>query len=156
KACIPGCQEMTKTSDTTFEAKVAQKVGPVRATFTGEVELTDIVAGESYRIQGKGKGGAAGGASGGAAVRLEDVPEGTKLSYDVDARVTGKLAQLGGRLIDGFAKKFADDFFDRFKSEIEGPGAADAVVTDDADDAPGAPLGSTDAGGTSQEVPRAG
>ncbi|HET7409503.1 MAG TPA: carbon monoxide dehydrogenase subunit G [Paracoccaceae bacterium] len=154
KACIPGCQEMTKTSDTTFEAKVAQKVGPVRATFAGEVELTDIVAGESYRIDGKGKGGAAGGASGGAAVRLKDVAEGTKLSYDVDAKVTGKLAQLGGRLIDGFAKKFADDFFDRFKAQIEGPDAADAAVAAAGDDAPGAPLGSADAGGPSHEIPR--
>lgn len=124
KECIPGCQEMTKTSPTEFEAKVTQKVGPVRANFTGEVELTDIVEGESYRISGKGKGGAAGGATGGAAVRLEEVTEGTKLAYNVDAKVTGKLAQLGSRLIDGFAKKMADDFFDRFKTQVEGPGAA--------------------------------
>lgn len=145
KACIPGCQEMAKTSPTSFEAKVTQKVGPVRATFTGEVELTDIVEGESYRIQGKGKGGAAGGANGGAAVRLEEVPEGTRLAYDVDAKVTGKLAQLGSRLIDGFAKKFADDFFDRFKAQVEGPDAGE-----------GAPLGSADAGGPSHEIPRPG
>jgi uncharacterized protein len=132
KECIPGCQEMQKTSPTAFEAKVTQKVGPVRANFTGEVELTDIVEGESYRISGKGKGGAAGGASGGAAVRLEEVPEGTRLSYDVDAKVTGKLAQLGSRLIDGFAKKMADDFFDRFKARLEGPGAAEAANAADA------------------------
>ncbi len=119
KDCIPGCQEMEKTSPTEFEAKVTQKVGPVKATFNGAVELTDIVEGESYRISGKGKGGAAGGASGGASVRLEEVPEGTKLAYDVDAKVTGKLAQLGSRLIDGFAKKMADDFFDRFKARVE-------------------------------------
>lgn len=125
KASVPGCQEMTQTSETSFEAKVAQKVGPVRATFTGEVELSDIIAGESYRISGKGKGGAAGGASGGAAVRLADGPEGTTLSYDVEAKVTGKLAQLGSRLIDGFAKKLADEFFDRFKAEVEGPPAED-------------------------------
>jgi uncharacterized protein len=123
KECISGCQEMSKTSPTSFEAKVTQKVGPVRANFTGEVELTDIVEGESYRISGKGKGGAAGGASGGASVKLEEVPDGTKLAYDVDAKVTGKLAQLGSRLIDGFAKKMADDFFDRFKAQVEGPGA---------------------------------
>jgi carbon monoxide dehydrogenase subunit G len=152
KACIPGCQEMTKTSDTTFEAKVTQKVGPVRATFTGDVELTDIIAGESYRISGKGKGGAAGGASGGAAVRLDEADGGTKLSYDVDAKVTGKLAQLGSRLIDGFAKKFADDFFDRFKAEVEGPGAADETTAATT----GAPLGSADAGGASHEIPRPG
>ncbi len=145
KECIPGCQEMTKTSPTEFEAKVTQKVGPVRANFTGEVELTDIVEGESYRISGKGKGGAAGGASGGAAVRLEEVPEGTKLAYDVDAKVTGKLAQLGSRLIDGFAKKMADDFFDRFKAQVEGPGAEG--------DAPGQPGSETggEAGGGAQQ-----
>jgi uncharacterized protein len=129
KECIPGCQEMQKTSPTAFEAKVTQKVGPVRANFTGEVELTDIVEGESYRISGKGKGGAAGGATVGASVRLEEVPEGTKLAYDVDAKVTGKLAQLGSRLIDGFAKKMADDFFDRFKAQVEGPEAG-AAETD--------------------------
>lgn len=138
KACIPGCQEMIRESETSFTAKVTQKVGPVRASFTGEIELSDIVDGESYRLDGRGKGGVAGGASGGASVRLSDVPEGTLLSYDVDANVTGKLAQLGNRLIDGFAKKFADDFFDRFKAEVEGtgdaadaPGAAGAVSADD-------------------------
>ncbi len=127
KACIPGCEEMQKTSPTEFEAKVTQKVGPVKATFNGQVELTDVVEGHSYRISGKGKGGAAGGASGGASVRLEEVPEGTRLAYDVDAKVTGKLAQLGGRLIDGFAKKMADEFFDRFKAHVEGPGEAGAT-----------------------------
>ena len=150
KACIPGCQEMNKTSDTSFEAKVTQKVGPVRATFTGEVHLTDIHEGESYRIDGKGKGGAAGGASGGAAVRLDEVAEGTKLSYDVDAKVTGKLAQLGSRLIDGFAKKTADEFFDRFKSEVEGPGAADAATKAASNDTADVP------GEQANEVPRAG
>lgn len=120
KACIPGCQEMSRESDTSFTAKVSQKIGPVRASFTGELELSNIVPGESYRLDGRGKGGVVGGASGGASVRLEDMPEGTQLSYEVDASVTGKLAQLGNRLIDGFAKKFADDFFDRFKAEVEG------------------------------------
>lgn len=121
KACIPGCEEIVQESETSFTAKVKQKVGPVRANFTGALELSDIVPGESYRLDGRGKGGVAGGASGGAAVRLDDVPEGTRLSYDVSANVTGKLAQLGGRLVNGFAKKFADDFFDRFKAELEGP-----------------------------------
>lgn len=121
QACIPGCEEVEKVSDTELTAKVTQKVGPVKAKFTGQIELTDIVEGESYRIQGSGKGGAAGGASGGAAVRLEDVPEGTKLSYDAEAKVTGKIAQLGARLIDGFAKKMADQFFTRFQEVVEGP-----------------------------------
>jgi len=126
KACIPGCQEMNKTSPTSFEATVKQKVGPVSATFKGAVELSDVVEGESYRISGEGKGGPAGMAKGGAAVSLTDVPEGTKLAYDVDAAVSGKLAQLGARVIDPFAKKLADQFFDRFKSELEGPGDDDA------------------------------
>jgi hypothetical protein len=123
KACIPGCQEMEKTSDTSFAATVKQKVGPVSATFKGAVELSDIVEGESYRISGEGKGGAAGFAKGGAAVKLEDVDEGTRLTYDAEAKVGGKLAQLGSRLIDGFAKKMADQFFDRFKAELEPEGA---------------------------------
>lgn len=122
KACIPGCREMKRDSETSFTAKVSQKIGPVRASFTGELELSDIEPLESYRLDGRGKGGVAGGAAGGASVRLEDRPEGTLLSYEVDASVTGKLAQLGNRLIDGFAKKFADDFFDRFKAEVEGEG----------------------------------
>ncbi|MFK7941416.1 MAG: CoxG family protein [Paracoccaceae bacterium] len=121
KACIPGCQEIEKTSDTELTAKVVQKVGPVKATFTGEVTLSDIVEGESYTISGKGKGGAAGGASGGAKVTLEDVPEGTRLTYEAEAKVTGKIAQLGARLIDGFAKTMADQFFDKFAETVGGP-----------------------------------
>ncbi len=136
KACIPGCQSMEKTSETSFEAVVKQKVGPVSATFKGSVALSDVVEGESYTISGEGKGGAAGFAKGGADVRLEDVPEGTKLAYDAEAKVGGKLAQLGGRLIDGFAKKMADQFFDKFKAELEGPpaeAAADPAPTGDAE-----------------------
>ncbi|MEO1601941.1 MAG: carbon monoxide dehydrogenase subunit G [Pseudomonadota bacterium] len=121
KACIPGCQSMDKTSETAFAATVKQKVGPVSATFKGAVELSDIVDGESYRISGEGKGGAAGFAKGGAHVRLEEAEGGTKLIYEAEAKVGGKLAQLGGRLIDGFAKKMADQFFDKFKAELEGP-----------------------------------
>ncbi len=132
KLCIPGCQEIEKTSDTSFTAKVVQKVGPVKATFTGEVELTDIVEGESYRISGKGKGGAAGGASGGAQVNLADAEGGTQLSYAAEAKVTGKIAQLGGRLIDGFAKKLADQFFATFQETVEGPATMDDASAPDA------------------------
>lgn len=135
KACISGCKDLEKTSETGFTAKVVQKVGPVKATFTGEVELSDIVEGESYTISGKGKGGAAGGASGGAAVRLEDTPEGTRLTYEAEAKVTGKIAQLGGRLIDGFAKKMADDFFTKFQEQVEGSGASASGDTDAQNDA---------------------
>ncbi|MCL5778045.1 carbon monoxide dehydrogenase subunit G [Limibaculum sp. FT325] len=128
KACIPGCDSLEKTSDTSFSAVATQKVGPVKATFKGEVNLSDIAEGEGYTITGEGKGGAAGFAKGGAKVRLSDAepPEGkagpaTLLSYEAEAKVGGKLAQLGSRLIDGFAKKMADDFFNRFQTAIEGP-----------------------------------
>ena len=120
KESIAGCESMEKTSPTRFEATVVQKVGPVKARFTGEVELTDIVEGESYRISGRGKGGAAGAASGGAAVHLEPAEGGTLLKYEAEAKVTGKIAQLGQRLVASFAKKMADDFFDRFKAQVEG------------------------------------
>ena len=115
QACIPGCESVEMTSPTQLTAQVVQKVGPVKARFKGEIELSDIVEGESYRISGKGAGGAAGGAQGGAQVRLEDADGGTKLIYEAEAKVTGKIAQLGSRLIDGFAKKMADQFFTRFQ-----------------------------------------
>ena len=97
-----------------------QKVGPVSATFQGKVTLADVVPLTSYTIAGEGKGGAAGFARGGAAVALADDGDGTLLTYDVKATVGGKLAQLGSRLIDGFAKKMADSFFD----ELPGCGRA--------------------------------
>ena len=120
KACIRGCQELEKTSDTSFEAVVKQKVGPVSATFRGAVELSEMNPPESYRISGEGKGGAAGFAKGGADVRLTETDGDTELSYDVDAKVGGKLAQIGSRLIDGFAKKMADQFFETFQTIVEG------------------------------------
>lgn len=123
KACIPGCEELTGSPEEGFEAVVKQKVGPVKATFKGKVALSDIVEGESYRISGEGSGGVAGFAKGGAAVRLADVDEGTELTYDVDAQIGGKLAQLGSRLITGFARKMADQFFERFQAEVEGTAA---------------------------------
>jgi uncharacterized protein len=104
-----------------YTAVVVQKVGPVSATFTGVVTLTDIVEGKSLRISGEGKGGPAGFAKGGADVALEATAEGTNLTYVVKASVGGKLAQLGSRIIDGFAKKLADEFFTRFQEAVEGP-----------------------------------
>ncbi len=121
KACIPGCDELEKISDTGFEATVTQKVGPVKARFKGVVELSDIVQEESYTITGEGKGGAAGFAKGGAKVCLSDDGDGTLLVYEAEAKVGGKLAQLGGRLIDGFARKLANEFFTRFQETVEGP-----------------------------------
>ena len=124
---------MEKTSETSFEAVVKQKVGPVSATFRGAVELSDLNPPESYRISGSGKGGAAGHASGGADVRLVETADGgTELIYEVDAKVGGKIAQLGSRLIDGFAKKMADQFFETFQKVVEGD--ADAPPPPDAGD----------------------
>jgi len=120
KACIPGCDSLSGDPDEGFEAVVKQKIGPVRATFKGKVTLSDIVEGESYKIAGQGTGGVAGFAKGGADVSLTDTPEGTELTYLVEAKVGGKIAQLGSRLIDGFARKMADQFFERFQTEVEG------------------------------------
>lgn len=121
RASIPGCSELTGSPDDGFEAVVTQKVGPVKATFRGKVTLSDVVEGVSYRIAGEGSGGVAGFAKGGADVRLADHEDGTELSYDVQAQVGGKIAQLGSRLINGFAKKMADQFFENFQNAVEGP-----------------------------------
>ncbi len=126
KDCVPGCESMTGTPDTQFEAVVTQKVGPVKATFKGVVTLSDMVPGQSLRISGEGKGGPAGFAKGGANVTLTAIEGGTRLSYEVEASVGGKIAQLGSRIIDGFAKKMADEFFTRFQEAVEGPAEEDA------------------------------
>ena len=140
KACIKGCQELEKTSDTSFEAVVKQKVGPDAATFKGAVQLGDMNPPESYRISGEGKGGAAGFAKGGADVKLTVVEGGsgplTELAYDVDASVGGKMAQLGSRLIDGFAKKMADQFFETFQTIVEGDPKESDTPTDTITKAP--------------------
>lgn len=128
KDCVPGCESMTGTPDTQFEAVVTQKVGPVKATFKGVVTLSDMVPHQSLRISGEGKGGPAGFAKGGANVTLTATEEGTRLSYEVEANVGGKIAQLGSRIIDGFAKKMADEFFTRFQAAVEGPAQDDAVA----------------------------
>jgi len=122
--CIPGCQELTGSVEDGFEAVVVQKVGPVKATFKGTVSVMDVIEGESLTLIGQGKGGAAGFAKGAASVRfLDSNEEGSLLEYDVDAKVGGKLAQLGSRIIDGFAKKLADQFFERFQAGLEGSDA---------------------------------
>jgi carbon monoxide dehydrogenase subunit G len=121
KSCISGCDEMEKTSGTTFEASVVQKVGPMKARFRGSVELSDIVKEKSYTITGEGKGGAAGFAKGQAKVQLSTDGANTLLTYEVEAKVGGKLAQLGSRLIAGFARKMTDEFFNKFQQAVEGP-----------------------------------
>jgi uncharacterized protein len=120
KACIPGCQSLEKVSDTEFVASAKIKVGPVGATFKGRVNLQDLDPPNGYKLVGEGEGGIAGFAKGAADVRLTDAPGGTTLSYTVDATVGGKIIQLGGRLIDGVAKKMADQFFASFAEAVKG------------------------------------
>jgi uncharacterized protein len=123
KQCIPGCEELQMQSPTDMTARVKLAIGPVRATFNGKVLLTDLDPPNGYRIAGEGSGGVAGYAKGGARVHLADDGLGTLMTYDVKADVGGKLAQLGGRLIDSTAKKLADEFFERF-TDIVGPAPA--------------------------------
>ncbi|MEM6308996.1 MAG: carbon monoxide dehydrogenase subunit G [Pseudomonadota bacterium] len=125
KACVPGAQEVVGSPEDGFEATVVQKVGPVKATFKGQVTLSDLVPGESLTLSGEGKGGAAGFAKGGAKVSFVGVEGGTEMTYDVEAKVGGKLAQLGSRIIDGFAKKMADQFFTNLQEVLEGPAEDD-------------------------------
>lgn len=126
--CVPGCQTLNKTSGTEMEATASMKVGPVSAKFGGKISLSELNPPESYRITGEGQGGVAGFAKGSARIRLEEVDGGTMLNYSVDAQVGGKLAQLGGRLIDATARKMSEAFFEKFASEIRrqyhGDGAA--------------------------------
>jgi len=125
KACIPGCEELTKTSDTEFQAVATQKIGPVKARFKGKVHLTDLDPPNGYKISGEGEGGVAGFAKGGATVALAEKDGGTLLSYNVEAQIGGKLAQLGQRLINGAAKKVADEFFKNFAGSVAGGERAD-------------------------------
>jgi uncharacterized protein len=120
KACIPGCEELNVIGENEFEAVAVNKIGPVKAKFKGKVQLTDIDPPNGYRISGQGDGGIAGFAKGGAVVQLTDQEDGgTLLKYDVEAQIGGKLAQLGQRLINGAAKKMADDFFARFAEAVK-------------------------------------
>jgi carbon monoxide dehydrogenase subunit G len=124
KACIPGCEELDRTADDEFIATAVIKVGPIKAKFKGKVRLSDIQPMVGYSISGEGQGGIAGFAAGSAKVQLEDMPEGTELSYYTEAKVGGKLAQLGARLIDSTAKKLAAQFFDEFRGQVEKQSAA--------------------------------
>src|SRR4029453_11484997 len=120
KSCIPGCEELEKLSDTEFRAVATTKIGPVKARFKGKVRLTDLDPPNGYRISGEGDGGVAGFAKGGAIVALTDKDGGTLLTYNVEAQIGGKLAQLGQRLVNGAAKKLADDFFVKFAAAVKG------------------------------------
>jgi len=132
RRCIPGCESLERVSDTEFKAVVSTRIGPMQTRFNGRVTLGDLDPPRGYTISGSGSGGVAGSAKGSARVRLEPVPEGTRLAYEVDAQVTGKLAQLGSRLIDGVAKMMAGQFFEKFATTVAPPmavaGAAAAPV----------------------------
>ncbi|WP_454702394.1 SRPBCC family protein [Agrobacterium burrii] len=119
KVCIPGCQELTKSSDTEMAAVAVMKVGPVKARFQGAVTLSELDPPNGYKIIGEGQGGVAGFAKGIAVVKLSATDGGTVLDYTVDAQIGGKLSQLGGRLIDVTAKQMAGQFFKRFAEEIQ-------------------------------------
>ncbi len=130
KECLPGCQEIEKTSDTEMAATLVIKVGPVKATFKGGVTLSDLDPPNGYTISGQGQGGTAGFASGEARVRLVEEEGATVVQYDVDAKVGGKLAQIGSRLIDSTAKKLAKQFFDKLAEKLGG--GEDAEAEDEA------------------------
>jgi carbon monoxide dehydrogenase subunit G len=117
--CIPGCEEFKKNSDTSFTATATNKIGPFNASFTGDVELKDLNPPNSYKLVGQGNS-PVGFASGEATVTLSEEDGQTVLSYDVEANVGGKIAQVGSRLIDMTAKKMADIFFGKF-SEVVSP-----------------------------------
>jgi uncharacterized protein len=142
QACIPGCESLEKTSDTEMKAKVRLRIGPVSASFTGKVTLSDIDPPNGYRISGEGQGGVAGFAKGGAVVALREDGGATVLDYNVDAQVGGKIAQVGARLIEGTARKLSDEFFGKFAATIGGPPSAAAVagVASAAEPVPTAPL----------------
>ncbi len=149
RQCITGCDTLTKTSDTSFEAAVTVKLGPVKAKFKGKVQLSDIDPPNGYTISGEAQGGvAAGFGKGSAKVGLTDEAGGTRLNYAVNAQVGGKLAQIGARLIDATAAKMADEFFSSFNAKVASaePAAAEATpVPAPADPAAAAPAATLNA-----------
>ena|SRR5260221_13617873 len=118
RECIPGCETLSMLSETEFAATVLAKIGPLKARFTGRVELSEIDPNNGYRIQGEGSGGVAGYAKGGARVHLQEAGDSTMLTYEVEAQIGGKLAQLGSRLITGVVKNMAERFFTTLVSKV--------------------------------------
>ena len=136
--CIPGCEAMEASSPTERTARVAVKVGPVRARFSGHVRMEDIRPNEGCVLRFEGSGGAAGMARGHSNVELSDESDGTRLRYTASASIGGKLGQVGGRMIDAASKQMADQFFVAFNQQMMGAPTAEAV--------PPPPASSTDAG----------
>jgi hypothetical protein len=128
RACIPGCESFERVDENQYQMVMAAAVGPVKARFTGKLKLTELQPPESYALTFEGSGGAAGFGKGGAQVELEaEGAASTRLRYRAHAQVGGRLAQVGARLIDGVAKKMAEDFFARFKAGLMPPAAAEAA-----------------------------
>ncbi len=144
RQAIPGCQSVDKTDDTSFAATVKVKIGPVKATFKGQVTLSNIDAPNGYTITGEGKGGAAGFGKGGADISLSDTDGGTLLSYNVKASVGGKMAQIGSRLIDSTAKKLAGDFFKNFNELVSVSKSEEPPAVEENIPAPAAPTSDTE------------
>jgi len=141
KACVPGCESIERISGNDFQVLMVARVGPVSARFKGKLSLSDIKPPTSYSISFEGQGGAAGFAKGSASVRLAPENSATRLSYDVKANVGGKLAQIGSRLVDGAARKVADDFFRNFNEKLSAPArAAEAHEHPATDDHHAAPV----------------
>jgi uncharacterized protein len=133
---IEGCESLEKRSDTELTAKVVARLGPVKAKFGGKVTLSDLDPPNGYTLTGEGNGAGAGFAKGVAKVRLADEAGATRLTYEVHADVSGKIAQIGSRLIEGSAKKMAGDFFDRFSAEVSGAPLAEVKAARAAQAAP--------------------
>lgn len=132
RRCIPGCESLEMASPTEMTATVLFKVGPVKARFAGKVTLSDLDPPHGYHISGEGSGGASGFARGGATVRLEEEgPEATVLHYTVEARIGGKIAQLGARLIDSTARKLAGEFFESFAAVVAPPPPAEEAAVEE-------------------------
>jgi uncharacterized protein len=138
RQCIPCCEALARVGDNEFEGKVVAKVGPVKATFAGRVTLADLDPPNGYTIQGEGKGGVAGFAKGSAKVRLKDDGAATVLEYEADASVGGKLAQIGGRLVEGAANQTAQGFFSKFSELLGGgtPAPDEAAAGEESEPAP--------------------
>ena len=146
KACIAGCESIDRVTDTEYKVAMTAAIGPVKAKFAGKLVLSELDPPNSYSLAFEGSGGAAGFGRGGAKVRLVDDGAATLLSYQATASVGGKLAQIGSRLIDGVARKMAEDFFVRFNATVAPPAPPD-TSGDSAAEAAGAGVGAGKAPG---------
>jgi carbon monoxide dehydrogenase subunit G len=145
KACIPGCESIEMLSPTEMKALVALKLGPIKARFAGQVTLSDIDPPNGYTISGEGSGGSVGGARGSAQVKLTEDSGATLLDYNVSSQVSGKIAQLGSRLVDSTAQKLAGDFFGKFREVVSVPAPAEPALTPSPEAAPTAAAAATPA-----------